>query len=124
MSSDQQDLRVDSAVVDDVEIGDAAAVGPAEVNQVVSEVAFGRLHPMSLLFEITSHVRTLLFPAAIAVFSAASGSGPGLIIAGFIFVPTLLHSIIRYFSLRYRIYNRELVVTEGIFFRRTYLTAR
>ena len=78
----------------------------------------GRLHPLSLVFEVISHVRSLIFPAVIAIFSAANGRIDGLIFAGIIFVPTLIRSTIRYFSLRYQIRESELVVTEGIFFQR------
>lgn len=78
----------------------------------------GRLHPMSLVFDIISHVRSLLFPAFIAVFSVARRNVGGLLLAGFIFIPTIIHSIVRYLSLRYRIEDSELIVTEGIFFQR------
>ena len=85
-----------------------------------SQVApkLGRLHGLSLFFDITSHIRTFIIPAVIALLSAASGSVQGLFIAGFLFFPTLIASVIRYFSLRYRISESELIVTEGIFFRR------
>ena len=78
----------------------------------------GRLHPISLAFDVITHVRSLIVPAVIAVYSAAKGSVGGLMLAGFIFIPTLIHSIIRYLSLRYRIEDSELIVTEGIFFQR------
>ena len=83
-----------------------------------NEAKLGRLHRLSLFFDITSHIRTFVIPAVIALLSAASGSVQGLFVAGFLFFPTLIASVIRYFSLRYRIAKEELVVTEGIFFRR------
>ena len=79
---------------------------------------FGRLHPTSLVFDILSHFRSLIFPAAITAFSAASGSVTGLILAAAIFLPTILMSIVRYFTLSFRIDDGELVVTQGVFFRR------
>jgi putative membrane protein len=60
----------------------------------------------------------LIIPAAVAIFSAAQGSVGGLLIAGLIFFPTLMFSVIRYLTLRYRIEFGELVVTEGLIFRR------
>ena len=109
----------------DEERGEAAAredtAQPASELPIAAadgEEPFGRLHPTSLFFDIISHIRSLIVPALIALWSAASGSKTGLIIAGVVFVPTLLRSIIRYLSLKYRIRDRELVVTEGIFFRR------
>lgn len=80
--------------------------------------SLGRLHPLSLGFDVLSHIRSLVVPAVIAVFSAANGSIGGLALAGFIFIPTLIHSTVRYFSLRYQIKDAELVVTEGIIFQR------
>ena len=82
------------------------------------ERQMGRLHPLSLVFEAISQIRALIIPAVIAVFSAANGSVEGLIFAGVIFVPTLIRSIVRYFSLRYQIRESELTVTQGIFFQR------
>ncbi len=76
------------------------------------------LHPLSLLFELISHLRRYLIPAAIAVFYSAQGSSFGLIFACIIFVPALLSSVIHYFTLRYQIQGRDLIVSEGLFFRR------
>ena len=78
----------------------------------------GRLHPLSIFFDVSSHIRSLIFPAVVGIFSAANGSRGGLIFAAIFFVMTLAQSMIRYFSLRYLIRDKELVVTEGIFFRR------
>ena len=97
----------------------AEAKQESQVEPTASSInQLGRLHPLSLVFEVISHVRSLIFPAVIAVFSAASGRIDGLIFAGIIFIPTLIRSTIRYFSLRYQIHESELVVTEGIFFQR------
>ncbi len=78
----------------------------------------GHLHPVSLLFDLISHVRSLIFPALLGVFGAAQGNMFYLIISGLIFVPTLAVSIIRYLSLRFSIEDQELVISQGIFFRR------
>ena len=78
----------------------------------------GRLHPLSVFFDISSHIRSLIIPAVIGIFSAANGSRGGLAFALLFFSMTLAQSMIRYFSLRYQIRNHELIVTEGILFRR------
>ncbi len=77
-----------------------------------------RLHPTSLLFDVLSHTRQYLVPAVIAVFSAAQGSSAGLMIAGVLFLPSLIVSVFRYFTLRYHLHGGELIVTEGLLFRR------
>lgn len=109
----------------------AEIVEPAEENQVppmltnvehansISNTqAMGRLHPTSLVFDLISHVRSLVVPLLLGVFGVAKGNFGYLVIAAIFFVPTVAFSIIRYMSLQYRIQNGELVVTKGIFFRR------
>lgn len=80
--------------------------------------AFGRLHATSILFDVASHFRTLVVPTFIAVFSAAKGNTGWLILGLVLIVPTVISSIVRYFTLRFRIRDGELVVTEGILTRR------
>jgi putative membrane protein len=79
---------------------------------------FGRLHVSSLFFGFMAHFRAVVFPATVAIFSAASGSTWGLLFAGFLIVPAFVGLLLTYFSLRYRILDSELVVTSGILFRR------
>jgi putative membrane protein len=80
---------------------------------------FGRLHVTSLFFGILAHFRAVVFPATVAIFSAANGSTWGLSFAVILIVPATVGLLVRYFSFRYRILDRELVVTSGILFRRT-----
>ncbi len=77
------------------------------------------LHPTSLIFEMTSHFRELIIPLGIAAFSAAKGSRGGLYFALAFFVPAVLFSIFRYFTLRYKIDEGELIVKQGLIFRNT-----
>jgi putative membrane protein len=77
-----------------------------------------RLHPISLLFDILFYVRSNIIPAIIGLSGAATGSVFGLGLAGIIFVPTVLGAVFRFLTLRYGIQNGELVVTEGLFYRR------
>ncbi len=76
------------------------------------------LHPTSLIFDLISHSRELIVPAAIAIFGAASGNLTGLYFGMAIFIPAFILSAFRYFTLRYKIDNGELVVKKGLLFRR------
>ncbi|MCH2183255.1 MAG: PH domain-containing protein [Mariniblastus sp.] len=75
------------------------------------------LHPTSLIFDLIAYVRKYIVPSLFALFTAASGSWVGIGFATIIFVPVILVSITRYFTLRFAIRNNELIVTEGLFFR-------
>ena len=128
MSSEPHENRIDQ--VDDNAAApqherSVSAETPVEVivaqtvpPEIVALAQPSRLHPLSIFFDVSAHIRSLIIPAIIAVFSAASGSIEGLILAGIFFLMTLTSSMIRYFSLRYQIRDNELIVTEGIFFRR------
>jgi putative membrane protein len=109
MSSDQQSSEVEQTQPEPV---------PATMTANPAAAQFGRLHPTSLLFDLISHVRSLVIPALLGLFGAAKGDLFWVVIAGVIFLPTLAVSIIRYLSLRFCIKDRELVVSQGIFFRR------
>ena len=76
------------------------------------------LHPGSLIFDLISHFRQLLIPAVIALFSAAQGSWIGILVAALLFVPALFFSAIRYFTFRYMVVDGEMVIREGLLFRR------
>ena len=80
--------------------------------------ALNRLHPASPLFDIIFYIRSNLIPAIIGVSGAATGSMVGLWLAGIVFIPTVLTAVFRYLTLRYGIQSGDLVVTEGLFFRR------
>jgi putative membrane protein len=82
----------------------------------LSEPAF--LHPSSIFFEVVSHVRKYLIPAVFAVYSAASGGIFGSGLAVVVFGGALVATLVRYFTLRYRIHENDFIVTEGLLFRR------
>ena len=76
------------------------------------------LHPSSILFDAASKFRSLIFPAVIALYSAASGGMWGLGIAGGLFSLSLCSTVFKYLTLRYSIKGSDLVVEEGFLFRR------
>ena len=82
----------------------------------VSPAQMSFLHPTSLIFDFLAHAKTYIVPALIGLFYGASeGQGFLLIISAVIVIPTLLHSIFSYFTLRYCISENQLIVREGIF---------
>ncbi len=101
--------------------GAPAGPGSGEPIDPFLENAGERLHPLSLLFTIGSSVRSLLIPGLVMLFLARGGSGGSryelwLMI---LFVPAVIHSIMRYISFRYILAEDELVVREGIITRNT-----
>lgn len=76
------------------------------------------LHPSSIIFEALSHGRKQLLPAGLALFGAAQGNMIWVGIALFAFLVSFLHTLFKYFTLRYVVYQGELIVTEGLFFKR------
>ena len=77
------------------------------------------LHPVSLLFSIIRQIRSNLIPAIFALLGAANGQMIYVVLAMFFFMASIGLSVIRYFTLRYQISDGELVVNEGLIFRRT-----
>jgi putative membrane protein len=75
------------------------------------------LHPLSLVFECLSLARKNILPALFAGFSAASGGLIGFWIALVIFAIAILVSAFKYFTFRYAIVGRELVIDHGLIFR-------
>ena len=78
-----------------------------------------RLHPISLVFSLISLIKSNVIPTIFGVLGAANGNVFYLILAAIFLIPSVAVSIIRYFTVRYRISKGELVVNEGLFFRRT-----
>lgn len=78
----------------------------------------GRLHPSSIVFEATAQIRQFIVPVGLGLAGAASGNLWSLWIAVPVLLVTLIFNLVRYFTLRYQIEDRELVVTEGLLFRR------
>lgn len=77
-----------------------------------------RTHPTSLLFIALATARQNLVPALIAGYGAIEGSAFGIMIAGGIVGAVALFAVVRYLTLRYRIANGELVVSEGLISRK------
>lgn len=96
-------------------VDDVTAVPPPPVRN--PEIKTSWLHPTSLIFELLSHSRELIIPIGIAVFSAAQGSRTGLFFGIAFFVPAVIYSVFRYFTLRYKIDRGEMVVKQGLIFR-------
>lgn len=76
------------------------------------------LHPLSIIFEVLSHVRQYIVPAAFGLIGAANGSFLWTGIAAVVFSGALASTLLRYFSLRYSIQGGDFVVTEGLIFKR------
>ena len=76
------------------------------------------LHPTSLIFDLISHIRQLIVPMFIAVYSAAKGDKIGIYFGLAVSSVAILVSAFRYFTLRYKIVDGELIVKKGLVFRR------
>ena len=127
MSSELPPDDIVDAEVVDTEIVDTetADVSVAQVNADASqetpplpESEDRYLHPLSVIFSLTDLIKQNLIPAFLGIFGAAKGDLVYVGIALLFFVPTFIISLIRYFTIRYRISDGELVVQEGLFFRR------
>ena len=76
------------------------------------------LHPLSVIFSLTDLIKQNLIAAFLGIFGAANGDLIYVGIALLFFVPTFIIALIRYFTIRYRISDGELVVQEGLIFQR------
>lgn len=88
---------------------------PSQTNAV--EMMF--LHPSSLFFDLLAHSRNYLVPLLLGLFGAARGDVYTLVISGVLFVPAVGMSIFRYVTLRYRIEDGQLIVDQGVIFKKT-----
>ncbi|MFK8115019.1 MAG: PH domain-containing protein [Rubripirellula sp.] len=77
-----------------------------------------RLHPASLVFQVLAVGRQSLFPTLVFGWSAVKGSWIALVVGLGIVGLVILYSVLRYLTFRYRIADGELVVTEGLIFRK------
>ena len=131
MSSDQVPEKSDSEFVPDNFNGVDDRVSPAfephpEPSEIVEtlDVPLGceeedyYLHPLSVIFSLVDLIKQNLIPAVLGIFGAARGDLFFVGVAVLFFVPTMAVSLIRYFTIRYRISNGELVVQEGLIFQR------
>lgn len=77
-----------------------------------------RLHWSSVFFDVASHGRQYLMPAAFAFIGATQGNWFWGWLAIISFAISFLITLFRYFTLRFGIHNGELIVSEGLLFRR------
>ena len=76
--------------------------------------SFHYLHPLSVLFEIAKTIRSNLIPTVAALLSARSGGWMGYSIGTAILSIGLIVALVRYFTFRYRIEDRSLVIHQGL----------
>ena len=76
--------------------------------------SFHYLHPLSVLFEIAKTIRSNLIPTVAALLSARSGGWIGYSIGTAILSIGLIVALVRYFTFRYRIEDRSLVIHQGL----------
>ena len=94
-------------------------VAPIDAEQPAIELPLKYLHTTSLVFDLIAHVRSYLFPLVFGLVGAANGNVRLLIISGILFIPAVLRSAFRYFTLRYRIEDAHFYVDQGLIFRKT-----
>jgi len=71
-----------------------------------------RLHPLSLLFEIASIIRSNIVPTVFAIFGTSQGGWVGFSIGLLVILIGLAIALIRYFTFRYSIANNEFIVDQ------------
>lgn len=76
------------------------------------------LHPLSPVFEVLSHIRSMVLPFLLALFGAAQDELFWQIFAFIILILSLVRTILHFLTLRYRITGNDLVINSGLFFRR------
>jgi putative membrane protein len=79
---------------------------------------WNHLHWSTLFFDAVAHIRQILLPAIFAVLGAAQGSNFWLWIALLLLLSGALVSLFRFATLRYCIRDRQLIVNQGLIFRR------
>jgi putative membrane protein len=84
-----------------------------------AELPLKYLHPISLFFDLLAHARSYLLPIVFGLLGAANGNIGWLIVSAILFVPAVTSSVLRYFTLKYRIEDEHLFVDQGLFFRKT-----
>ncbi|MFG0285027.1 MAG: PH domain-containing protein, partial [Phycisphaerales bacterium JB039] len=70
-----------------------------------------RLHPSSLLFGLFRQAKALLIPGLIVLLAARGETWQLWVMA--LFVPSAIYEVVRFFTLRYRLTESELVVTSA-----------
>ena len=77
-----------------------------------------RLHPTSFFFNAISHIRSYIVPFVLALFGAAQDEMFWQYLAAIILVGSLVSNFIQYLTLNYSITNGDLILKQGIFFKR------
>lgn len=111
--------RLPAGEVNSGEQHDALLVGVQAtdaIHKALEEPRF--LHPSSILFEVVANVWKAIVPIVFGAANWFQGGVWGIGIAGAVFVWSLVATLFRYCTLRYRIKDSEFVVTEGVLFRR------
>jgi putative membrane protein len=73
-----------------------------------------RLHPLSILFAVTSTLRAFLIPLLLLLFAARSSYE---LWVGVMLFPTLVAALVRYAAYRYTLTGEELVIRSGLIFK-------
>lgn len=76
-----------------------------------------RLHPLSPFFEISRSFFRIILPGLVFLFLAAGNKEEAWYMLAFL--PAVMLSLVRYFTLRYRLMADHMLVREGLFFRRS-----
>ena len=76
-----------------------------------------RLHPLSLLFEIASIIRSNIVPTVLAIFGTSQGGWVGFSIGLLVILIGLAIALTRYCTFRYKIANNEFIVNQGLIHR-------
>jgi putative membrane protein len=76
-----------------------------------------RLHPISFLFELASHMRQLLVPGLFVLIAGARGNDRWQVYGMLFLVPVALVSIARALVFRYEFAPDELVIRSGLLFK-------
>ncbi|GAB5403762.1 MAG: PH domain-containing protein [Aureliella sp.] len=119
-SDDQprEHLPVDSGIIPPV-VGEPMEGDQVNDRDVEHAVAPAWLHPTSVFFEVSAQIRQFIFPVVVGLLGgAASGNFWSIWIAFPVLVVSLVVNFVRYLTLRYQVRDNELVVTEGLLFRR------
>ncbi len=123
MSSDQDaaDQPPQEATPDSQEPAAGPMMRRSVETAAASDAALQRveqhLHWSSLFFDIVGRFREYLIPLILAFLSARNQDWFFGIMAGIFLIGSLLHTLIRYFTLRFGIFDGELVVKQGLLFR-------
>lgn len=91
-------------------------MGPASLGGDTPAAEPQRLHPASLVFSFGKTARTMLVPALLAAFAGRGSGWEVFILVLFPFSAGL--ALLRYFTLTWTLGAEELVVREGLFFKR------